>query len=340
MSASAVRALFSPASPPYRRASLRRYRPARHSRPLALPEGFQPPADVDAAPSAPALADGAPRDDDALPDSLDDAVLQSCNCTALALSSGATDRAIVELIIPELWDPISGAVMAESGDQMRLWDLSRTFVDTFSEAMDNAGSTSTVHVLYPDEGVAAMLRNRWKDENAAAFTIGSMNQRRPLANIERPDVVIVASPDPQSLDPLQSLELAAAELGCAIVLLNPRLASGDAGIGLNVRRMRQNFLNRFAVTYSLRPIEDFGAQLKKYPDAWKVFLADPELPGRYQLAREVRERPSADVMEQIIDAYARKVQGESGEEPKEEGPLDGLVATMRSVQRFMRDITK
>ena len=310
---------------------LRRCAPPSSSPTSSSSEDITPPS-----PTPPQPA----RDDDVLPDSLDDAVSISAARTTLALNQGVT-RCIVELIIPELWDPISGAVMAESGDQMRLWDLSRSFIVELKQSMEDAGNPQpNVHVLYPDEGVAALLRNRWQD---AEFTIGSMNERRPLARLEdRPDVVVVASPDPQSLDSLQNLELAASDMATSLVLLNPRLASGDAGIGLNVRRMRQNFLNRFSVTYSLRPIEDFGAQLKRYPEMWKIFLADPELPGRYCLAKELVNRPSGDEMEMIIDAYARSVRGdeEDDDQKGDASPLDSIMATMRSVQRFMNQITK
>jgi hypothetical protein len=61
---------------------------------------------------------------------------------------------------------------------------------------------------------------------------------------------------------------------------NPNPPSGDVGIGLNARRLRTNFLNRFTVTYSLRPVGDIGTVFRKYPGMWKVFVEEPGLPGR------------------------------------------------------------
>lgn len=39
---------------------------------------------------------------------------------------------------------------------------------------------------------------------------------------------------------------------------------------LQVRRMRDSFLNRFTTTYSLRPIADVGSVFRRYPGMWQV----------------------------------------------------------------------
>ena len=48
--------------------------------------------------------------------------------------------------------------------------------------------------LYPDIGVAAMLRNQWQD---ASFRIGSLGDRTPLGPDD--DVIVLAAPDPQGM---------------------------------------------------------------------------------------------------------------------------------------------
>ncbi len=53
-------------------------------------------------------------------------------------------------------------------------------------------------------------------------------------------------------------------------MFNPRLASGDVGVGLSIRRMRESFLSRFTTTYSLRPIQDVGSVFRRYPGMWQV----------------------------------------------------------------------
>lgn len=59
-----------------------------------------------------------------------------------------------------------------------------------------------------------------------------------------------------------------------------RLHSGDVGIGLNARRLRERFLKRFNITYSLRPVGEVGTVFRRYPELWKVFVEEPSLPGR------------------------------------------------------------
>jgi hypothetical protein len=56
--------------------------------------------------------------------------------------------------------------------------------------------------------------------------------------------------------------------------------SGDVGIGLNARRLREKFTNRFNITYSLRPVGELGTVFRRYPELWKVFVEEPGLPGR------------------------------------------------------------
>lgn len=46
--------------------------------------------------------------------------------------------------------------------------------------------------------------------------------------------------------------------------------SGDVGLGLNARRLRDNFLKNFSITYSLRPIGDVGSVYRRYPSLWQV----------------------------------------------------------------------
>lgn len=71
--------------------------------------------------------------------------------------------------------------------------------------------------------------------------------------------------------------------GCTCIVF-PLFASaqrsGDVGIGLNARRLREKFTNRFNITYSLRPVGELGTVFRRYPELWKVFVEEPGLPGR------------------------------------------------------------
>ncbi len=48
--------------------------------------------------------------------------------------------------------------------------------------------------LYPDMGVAAMLRNEWKD---CTFGIGALNERGAFASED--ELLILAAADPQGI---------------------------------------------------------------------------------------------------------------------------------------------
>ncbi|MCJ1467937.1 hypothetical protein MMC07_006562 [Pseudocyphellaria aurata] len=143
--------------------------------------------------------------------------------------------------------------------------------------------------------------------------------------------------------------------GCACCL---SIALFDAGVGLNARRIRSEFLNRFLTTYSLRPIGDMGSVFKRFPGSWQVFIEDPATPGRYNLAAERDSRPAAiiqrpmkmpathkwpacitgDVLDEIINKALGG--GGSGEEGEGAGFFDKARQQLGSLTGFMRALTK
>lgn len=269
------------------------------------------------------------RDDDALPDNLFDAVGQAATATADAMKRG-TAGSVVELLVPELWDPMSGNVMSEAGDQLKVWEISREFLTRLK-----AESGREVRAVFPDAGAAAMLRARWGVD--CGFDLASADDRN-LVGEDFDGILAFAAPDPMSLEKVQRATGRANELGCPVVLLNPRLASGDAGVGLNVRRMRENFLGKMTVTYSLRPLPWCnGSIFKSFPGAWQLFLEDPEEPGRFKLIDEFAQRPAGEELDNIVDAALRPM-GEDGE-TKEKTAAEKLVGIMREMQRFARSLS-
>eukprot|EP00884_Botryococcus_braunii_P002935 jgi/Botrbrau1/12642/Bobra.67_1s0008.1 len=245
------------------------------------------------------------RADDVLPDNLSGALAQAASATQRAMERGVL-RCQVELLLPELWDPNSGALFAEEGDQQRFWKLTRRFVMELADL-----SSTSVRALYPDTGVAAMLRNQWQDAN---FGIGAISDRVPFREDEQ--IIVLAAPDPQGLAECKAVAAQATEYGKVVILFNPRLASGDVGIGLNVRRMRDQFLSTFTTTYSLCPIGDIGTVFRCYPSMWQVFVEDPESPGRYRLAAERPSRPAGEALDTILMESSL---GEGGRTGKMEG---------------------
>lgn len=53
--------------------------------------------------------------------------------------------------------------------------------------------------IYPDMGVAAMLKNQWQD---ADFAFASLSDRSPVS--EDDDLVVLAAPDPQGVHHMTS----------------------------------------------------------------------------------------------------------------------------------------
>lgn len=92
-----------------------------------------------------------------------------------------------------------------------------------------------------------MLKDLWKDQDLT-FGIASLLDRKPLT--EDDSLVVIAAPDPQGADETIRVSNSVGEEK-AVVLFNPRLASGDVGVGLNVRRLRENFLKVRPDTMSL-----------------------------------------------------------------------------------------
>lgn len=113
--------------------------------------------------------------------------------------------------------------------------------------------------------------------------------------------------------------------------------SGDVGVGLSVRRMRDRFLSTFTTTYSLRPIGEEGTVFRRYPDLWKVFISDLDMPGRYVLAAERSSRPAGDALDLIIMEARGGGEGQQAEGGV--GLLQGLGQTVASLQRFMRSLS-
>ena len=210
-------------------------------------------------------------DDDELPDNLFDAVASAAAATERAISAGSLGN-LVELRIPELWDPISGNVMAEAGDQLKVWEITREYV---AQLCDAVGGDVRVKAVFPDAGCAALLKNRWGDD--LPFVIASTNDRRLYE--ESDEIIVFAAPDPPSLEAVRATTTAANEAGASVVLINPRLASGDAGLGLNFRRMRDQFLGRMTVVYAIQPLPWCNGNIfKRFPGMWRLYLQDEERP--------------------------------------------------------------
>lgn len=116
-----------------------------------------------------------------------------------------------------------------------------------------------------------------------------------------------------------------------LIMWNPSLVSGDVGVGINVRRLRRDFLSTFTVVYSMKPLQS-GAVFRCYPGLWKVFYDDKDRPNRYLLAQEMVRRPDAEDLEIIFGNVEKQEKGTS--------LLDQAAGIFSSLNRFMKVISK
>uniref|UniRef100_A0ACD5ZPR1 Uncharacterized protein n=1 Tax=Avena sativa TaxID=4498 RepID=A0ACD5ZPR1_AVESA len=258
------------------------------------------------------------EDDSCLPPDLEGAIWQSGKASADFVNSGGM-RGIAELLIPQL------EFLNEEGAQAEVWALSRILLDTLAQE-----TGQIVKAIFPDAGVAALLKYQWKD---AQFKCASLSDRKPVDTDD--GVVVMIIPDHQMLEAVERIATQLADDPIRpLIMWNPRLVSGDVGVGYNVRNLRRNFLSTFTTVYSMRPLPT-GAIFRCYPEKWKVFYDDPNRPNRYLLARESSSRPDATDIEIIFGGGGASEQSE--EEPS---MMTNVMAVFSSVSRFMRVITK
>ena len=217
--------------------------------------------------------------------------------------------------------------------------LCRFFVEGLASEL--GAPPGGVRAVFPDAGCAALLSQRWKGQ--VSFGLASLDDRSP--QVQNLTALVICAPDPQGADASERLAAIAAEAGAACVVLNPRLASGDAGIGLNARRTRERFTSRLAVTYCLRPVGD-GTVFRRFPGPYQVFAADAAQPGRYRLIAQLDSRPGGEELAEMLDAAERERDGPSSFGPDgtprapgfAEAVVDNLSKTVGSMVRFMNSL--
>lgn len=190
-----------------------------------------------------------------------------------------------------------------------------------------------------------------------AFDVAAITDREP-ARAGTDDVVVLAAPDPQSLAAAVKAADAARDAGIPCVMFNPRLVSGDVGIGLNVRRLRDGFLASFATAYALRPVGEVGTVYKRWPGKWQVFVEDESAPGRYKLAGDGEGfdvAPAGEALDLIFSQAMSSASSSGGGggsssfngprvDPTDDGPQIGIGervgSVVRGLQRFMKQLSQ
>ena len=237
-------------------------------------------------------------------DNLFDAVATAAVATEQAISAGSLGN-LVEPRIPELWDPISGNVMAEAGDQLKVWEITREYVTQLAEQL---GPDERVKAVFPDAGCAApgrILAERALRRGASTTRLLCEEGGRGAGAL-RPIPLLEA---------VRKASRVANERGTAVVLIRRgRCGPGDAGLGRDFRRMREEFLGKMCVVYCIQPLPWCNGNIfKRFPGLWRLYLQDETRPGRFKGPKESPQRLAGDDLDDVVMKEFRP-KGEDGEE--------------------------
>lgn len=67
----------------------------------------------------------------------------------------------VEILLPEFWDPGSGPIFAEEGDQQRFWKLTRRFIENLAQGTGRS-SIKAVRITYLPRCFAVVIATQPK----------------------------------------------------------------------------------------------------------------------------------------------------------------------------------
>jgi Domain of unknown function (DUF1995) len=215
----------------------------------------------------------------ALPDSLEEAIVQAQASTQAALEAGYT-RLSVEVLFPEL----------------KVMPIAQQFCQAF-EAWGEG-----VKLFFTDAGTAAWAKKNWPDSSFQFRSVDVAGARQTTDATEHVTegdklYIVIAS---------TAVEVGAVEQLCnqsgevPVILLFPRLEDVSiVGIGYAGRALRERFLSTIEPCYHLRPIDDQVALTRFYPTPWQLWL---EQEGRWNAIAEEYLKPDAERIDNLLAA--------------------------------------
>lgn len=249
------------------------------------------------------------------PTTLESAIAQAKQSTVAALEAGL-NRLQVELKVPEI------ALKAEM--------IGKEFADLFA---DDYGSS--LKVLFPDTGAAALARRNWSDVDFQVNDLGSRNTPIEKKVSEEDQFFIVVSPSAVEVQKVEKLCNLAGDR--PVILLIPQLEDvATVGIGYAARQLRERFLSTLESCFYLQPLDE-AAILKRFPSGWQLWLEKEN--NTYEFFCEEPEKPVGDDLDRLL----RKAAGEdvSQEEnaifANKSGKKQNLFS---SLQRFLKALSQ
>ena len=246
-----------------------------------------------------------------LPNTLEEAIEQALAATKAALNDGY-GRIQVELVFPEI------ALRAQS--------LALEFTKLFEDY------GSSLKVMFPDMGAAALARRDWQEFPFQVSDLGSSRTPVDTKISDDDEIFLVVCPSAVEVTLVERLCNLAGDR--PVVILIPQLEDVSiVGIGYAARQLRERFLSTLQSCYYVQPLEG-GAILRNYPSPWQVWWEKEE---SYELIAELPQKPVGDALEQIFQQAAGDNE-ESGEEDKPAMPKKKGVFS--SLQQFLRALSQ
>ncbi|NET33626.1 MAG: DUF1995 family protein, partial [Cyanothece sp. SIO1E1] len=147
-------------------------------------------------------------------------------------------------------------------------------------------------VYFPDAGAAALARRDWGE---LPFSVRGMKE---IKGQMEPDDDVFLLVEPSAVEVLDVEKMVEAAGNRPFVMLNPKMEDiAIVGIGYAARQLRERFIKTFESCYYLKPLENCTI-LRCYPDPWQVWQETEA--DTYQLLAEVPQKPTAEVLEQIL----------------------------------------
>ncbi|HAC66120.1 MAG TPA: DUF1995 domain-containing protein [Cyanothece sp. UBA12306] len=245
----------------------------------------------------------------AVPNTLEEAVLQAKEATKLALEANI-GRIQVELVVPEI------ALQAQS--------LALEFTSLFEDP-------SSLKVIFPDTGAAALARRDWGETPFKVSDLGSRATSVETKISVEDQGFLLVRPSSVEVEVVEKLCDLAGDR--PVVLLIPQLENVSVvGIGYAARQLRERFLSTLESVYYFKPLEG-AAILRSYPSPWNVYL---ETETGYELIASEPQKPMGQTLE-LIFAKATATDGDDKQNNNVYSKKSGFFA---GIQQFLRALSQ
>lgn len=187
-------------------------------------------------------------------------------------------------------------------------------------------NTSTVQILFPDAGAAALAKRDWGPEVCKSHAVVGIEQYKRR---DSDAATIIVVPRASEVDTLAKIVLSAGD--DVIIVINPDLIDmGVTGLSLNARRLRADVIDQFDSAYFLRTY-GWGVLHRSFPGDWGVWVDDTNETSGFRCVTTLPSRPTSDQIDEILDPLS----GDGSQDGK--NPFE---TALRGLRRFLNAYSK